>query len=218
MNALLESVVNEVLTMDWPAFLQGAGAIWMAVVATIALTTWSKQLRAEKQIGFIDELTNVVHEYILLMRTPVSQLEFAKIGIDAHRGISLEDPQHENSEVIAFIERKGVEHSKRIFESLAAVRPVLSKMQSLAVKGQVFGMQGYERCFNACEMLAWSFNQLEAFGAAIGNPYMNWDNELVQKAISSVHKIDPQEIRDNLSAQSIAVIAFSKDVYKRAIQ
>ena len=69
--------------VDISSLLQGIGAIWVAVVATAALSTWRKQLYAEKQLSFIDELTDTVHEFILLMASPTSHLRYAKIGIEA---------------------------------------------------------------------------------------------------------------------------------------
>jgi len=191
---------------------------WLAIVATMALNTWRKQLLVEKQLSFIDELTDTVHEFILLMAAPTSHLRYAKIGIDAHKGAALGFEQYENAEAIAFINKDGPGTSDRIMASLALVRPVLGKMQSLAVKGQVLSLQDYPKCQNACTMLAWSHGQLQAFCAIIGNPNLNWENPLIQKHLNNLSKIDADRINANLTEQSGEFIEFAKKVYENAIR
>jgi hypothetical protein len=200
------------------SLLQLIVGIWVAGVATVALSTWKKQLRAEKQLSFIDELTNTVHEYILLMVAPTSHLVYAKIGIEAHKGAAFGFEQYENAEAIAFINKDGPGTSDRIMADLALVRPVLGKMQSLAVKGQVLGLQDYPKCHNACTMLARSHDQLQAFCAIIRNPNLNWKNPLVQKNLNNLSEIDADRINANLNEQNWEFIKFAKKAYENAMR
>lgn len=198
--------------------LQIIVGIWVATVATLALSTWRKQLRAQKQLSFIDELTDTVHEFILLMAVPTSRLVYAKIGIEAHKGATVGFEQYENAEAIAFINKQGPSTSDRIMADLALVRPMLGKMQSLAVKGQVLGLQDYPKCQNACAMLAWSHGQLQAFCAIIGNPNLNWENAVVQKSLNTLSEINPDRINANLEEQNKVFIEFAKKAYENAIR
>lgn len=213
---LLSNLGRYLVQFDVSSFLQGVGAIWVAVVATLALRTWRKQLHAEKQLAFIDELTDTVHEFILLMAPPTSLLAFAKIGIDAHKGVAFGFEKYENAEAIAYITKNGRSTSERISEKLSAVKPVLGKMQALAVKGQVLGLPDYPRCQNACVMLAWTHDHIEAFSALIGDPNMNWDNPLVQKSLSNLPKFDPERVNNTLQEQNMEFIVFAKQAYEKA--
>jgi hypothetical protein len=204
--------------LDIGALFVAAGTFWLAWVATAALNTWRKQLHAEKQLTFIDELTDTVHEFILLMAAPVNLLANAKTGIEAHKEVLLlNTDKRENSGTIAYIEKYGRSTSDRILEKLAPVKQVLGKMQSLVVKGQVFGIIDYARCQNACTMLAWSHGQVEAFCWIIGNTHMNWDHPEVQQALNNLTKIDADSISANLQIQNRDYIQFAKKAYESVI-
>lgn len=205
--------------LDIGALFVAAGTFWLAWVATAALNTWRKQLHAEKQLTFIDELTDTVHEFILLMAAPVNLLANAKTGIEAHKEVLLLNTDtRENSGTIAYIEKYGRSTSDRILEKLAPVKPVLGRMQSLVVKGQVFRMLEYARCQNACKMLAWSHDQIEAFCWIIGNANMNWEHLDAQQSLSNLSKINAESIKENLQAQNKEFIEFAIEAYKNAIQ
>jgi hypothetical protein len=216
LSDFLTVVGSNLAQVDISSLLQGVGAIWVAIVATAALSTWRKQLHAEKQLTFIDELTDTVHEFILLMASPTSHLGFAKVGIEAHKGAAFGFEKYGNAEAIAYINKSGPNTSDRILKKLALVKPVLGKMQSLVVKGQVLGMPDYSRCQNACAMLAWSHDQIEAFCAIIGDPYLNWEHPDVQKSLSNLSKIDAERINANLQEQNKAFIVFAKKAYEKA--
>lgn len=113
--------------------------------------------------------------------------------------------------------KNGLDYSNLIFEQLKAARPTLSKLQSLSVKGQIFGFKDYQRCFIACEMLTWSFNQIEAFAAIPGDAQLNWENDEVQKMLDNLDKIDPEKIRINFKDQSKELVTFAKAAYESAL-
>ncbi len=204
--------------LDIGTLLVAAGTFWLAWVATAALNTWRKQLHAEKQLTFIDELTDTVHEFILLMAAPVNLLANAKIGIEAHIEVSHGSEKRDNAGTIAYIDKCGRSTSERILEKLALVKPVLGKMQSLVVKGQVFGIADYAQCQNACTMLALSHGQVEAFCWIIGNTNMNWDHPEVQQNLTDLSKINADSISANLQTQNKEYIKFAKNAYESAIK
>lgn len=197
--------------------MEGLVGIWVAVVATLALKTWRHQLKVEKQLAFIDEATSLVHQYIILLAPAISHLKIAKISIDAHRTNSPEFDHDDNAEAIAFISKRGQETSQNIFASLEPVAPILSKMQSLAVKGQVLNLPNYGKFLNACEMLVWSYNQLQAFGGIIHSPSLNWENPRVQEMLNSLPKFDANRISTNLEQQNKEIMEFAKEAYRRSI-
>lgn len=219
MLILLDGLVSWFASVDLPAAIQGGAAVWVAGVSTLALRTWRTQLRAQKYIEFTEAITNAAHEYILLMRDPVSHLEMARIAINSNQPFdTAESSMPQRQALVRFIEREGMERSQLIWASLAEVKPVLSRLQSLSIKGQALGIASYDRCMNACRMLEWSYNQIEAFCAVIRSPYMNWDHPEVQKNLNVVASIEPSALRSNLAAQNIEIIAFAQNVYKKAFR
>lgn len=175
-------------------------------------------MHAHKQLAFVDELTDTVHEFILLMSAPISQITFAKIGISSYTGNTNDYAKYENPEAIAYIENEGAETSKKILDQLNSVKPVLSKMQSLSTKGQILGIANYSKCMNACNMLQWSHNLVEVFGVIIGSQHMNWEHPEVQKHLLHLIKINPEEIRANLAEQNKEIISFAKGVYESSLK
>lgn len=204
--------------MDWLSIAQGVAGIWIAIIATIALSTWRRQIKAKKHIDFIDELTDTIHVFILSMSVPVSSLKFAKIGIDSYAGIHDEPEDIKNPEAIAFIKKQGKSTGKDIREHLDAARPILSKMKSLAAKGQVFGIENYSKCQNACRMLEWSYNQIEAFSSIIGDPHLNWKHPDVQQTLDNVLSIDPERIESNLAEQNSEFLLFARQAYYKILK
>jgi hypothetical protein len=205
-------------SMDWPAIGQTVAGIWMAIIATIALNKWRRQVKAKKHIDFIDELTDTIHAFILSMSAPVSFLKFAKIGIDAHAGIHDEPEDVRNPEAVAFIKKQGKSTREDIREHLEAVRPILSKMKSLVAKGQVFGIENYSKCQDACSMLEWSYNQIEAFSFIIGSPHLNWKHPDVQSLLDKLLSIDPGDIESNLLEQNSQFLIFARKAYDRILK
>ena len=212
----IRSLGSYVGQLDLSALLQGIGAIWVSVVATIALRAWRKQLHAERQLAFIDVLTDTIHEFILLMASPTSQLEWAQIGIEAHKGAAFGFEKYEHSAAIAYISKAGKETSARLFESLAKVKPVLGKMRALVVKGQVLGFPDYSHCQNACELLGWTHDHIEAFSSILDTRDLNWEHPFVQQSLDSLPKFDPERVRTTLQEQNAEFIRFARQAYKNA--
>ena len=120
--------------------------------------------------------------------------------------------------MIAFINKDGRGTSDRFVADLALVRPVFAKMQSLAVKGQVLGLQDYSECLHAYEVLALSYGQLQTFFTIIGNPNLDWENPQIQESLNNISKIDADRIETNLKDQNRKFLEFAKKAYEKAIR
>jgi len=148
------------------------------------------------------------------MSAPVSSLKFAKIGIVAYSGTHYAPEDIKNSEVVVFIKERGKDTRKYIQDQLETVRPIVSKMKSLVAKGQILGIKNYSKCQNACNMLEWSFNQIEAFSSIVGKASLNWEHPTVQETLDKVMSIDPEEIEKNLVEQNSQYLLFAKQAYE----
>jgi hypothetical protein len=199
------------------SFLQGIGAVLVPFIGWQALSTWQSQLRAQKQIEFLDALSDALHDLIIKLQDPIQVLSFAKIGIESYRSLPTFCVGIDHADAIQFIEAKGPEYAKRLWEMIGPAKPVVARVQTLANKGQVLGFKDYENCFSACTMLVWSYNQLDSFAALIADKSLNWAHPEVQKMLGNLEKIDVETIQKNLSEQNIALIEFCKTAYEKAL-
>jgi hypothetical protein len=190
-------------------------SVWLATVATIALTAWKRQSKAQKQIDFIDELTDSVHEFINSMVAPLEMLKYIKIGIKSYADTPSIDATIENSEAVAYIQKEGVEASEKLLEYLKLCVPSLTKIRSLSAKGQVFGLKNYAACQNACNMLTWQHDRLQPLCYLLGSPSLNWRNLEVQKLLSEVRQLDYEDIKKELEEQNVRFLTFVKENYKK---
>lgn len=192
--------------------------VGMVIIAGIALSTWRRQIKAHKHIEFLDELTDTIHTFILLMSGPITHVKFAKIGIDSHKGIHNEPDDIKNPEAVAFIKKQGKTTSNNIMKCLTNVTPIVSKMKSLVAKGQIFGIDNYSECHEACSMLEWSYNQIEVFSEMIRNPNLYWRNPEIQRTLEKILSVNPDEISSNLTQQNIKFLLFAKQAYAKIIK
>jgi hypothetical protein len=214
MNIFMQ-IVEAIKNVSWSTILPAIASIWVAITATRALRTWKYQTRAQKHMEFMDELTDTVHEYIQAMEAPIQILEFVKIDIQAHSETeSLQEKNIKNAGVITYIEKNGKADQIRLNEYLDKVRPIKSRMNSLAVKGQVLGFDNYKQCYDACTMLAWSHGQLEAFAVLIGSAHLNWQNQEIQQTLDKVMTVDAKTIKENLEKQNSVFLEFVKQIYQ----
>lgn len=200
--------------IDWAEIVKIIISVWVATVATLALSTWRRQSKAQRQTDLLDELTNSVHEFLDFMSTPTEMLHHIKIQIESHKAARGLRPDVPFPEAIAYIEKHGKEDSGRLLEYLNSSSPALTKIRSLSAKGQVLGFRKYEKCQRACQILAWQHDKLQAVSVIIGSTSMNWQNPQVQKSLSTLMQIDPDEINSQLQAQNIEFLEFVSDNYK----
>lgn len=166
-------------------------------------------------MDFIDEITNSVHEFINSMAAPTEMVRYIKIGFESHAGTPHLDPEIENSEAVAYIQKQGKEDSKRLLEYLISCGPSLTKIQSLSAKGQVLGLKNYNACQNACNMLKWQHDRIQALCYMIGRPSLYWINPEVQKTLSKVIQLDPEEIKKEIEEYNVIFLTFVKENYEK---
>ncbi len=219
MREIFHDIASNLSSFDWPTTLQGIGAIWVALVASIALGAWKKQLKATKSTEHIDLLSDTIYEFILLMNPPLSLLYFTKIDFVSYADSHLNIPKAEKqSGVLKYIERNGEESSKKLFERLSPAREVLGKMKALAIKSEVLNLPGYEKCQYSIMMLERSFNQVEKFASFLGSPHLNGENPIIQESLYFFKEIEPEIIVKDIETQHSAFISFAKGVYAKSIK
>lgn len=212
---ILDAIIQTMRGWNWAEIVKGGVSIWVAIVATLALKTWKRQSKAQKQTDFMDEITNSVHEFVMAMSAPTEMVKYIKIGIESHSRAPGLPSGIENPEAVAYIQKNGKEDSKMLIEYLNLCRPSLAKIRSLSAKGQVLGFKNYEQCQTACTMLAWQHERVQALCYIIGNPSLYWQNHEVQKLLSKGIQLDSEEIRRQLEEYNTMFLIFVKENYRR---
>ena len=203
-----------VLNWDWSGIIQSTASVVVASVAIYALTTWKQQQKAQKQTDLLDELTDTVHEYLQLMVQPIEMLKFMRISIDSQIDSRTNRDKIKNPKVEAYIESRGENDSKKLWEYIRKCNSSVAKIQSLVAKGQVYGLLNYYVCQNTCEMLLWQHKRLQVVASVIGSPTMNLENPLVQESIDNMLKVTPESIKDHMDEQYKKYIEFVGENYR----
>jgi hypothetical protein len=185
-----------------------------ALIAFMALRNWQRQDKAKREVEFLDALVDAVHTFVAAMHEPIALLEFAKIGMIGHT-LSENDDDITVEGAVAYIQKDGQRHAKRIMEAQAVARPSMIRLRSLAAKGQVFGFTGYAKCRNAVAMLTWQFDRIEAFTMVIGSPTWNWEHPKVLTNLETMIAMDPEDLSKGLGDNNVAVLEFASETYRR---
>jgi hypothetical protein len=208
------NIIEVLLNCDWFKISQSVVGICMAMIANNALGAWKKQSKAKILTDFLNEITETVHEYILLMATSQEFVRLVNIGIEAHSlPLPGEEESIQNPNFVRYIQRNGKDMSARILEHLNKCRPIAAKISSLLAKGQVLGLEKYEKCQNSCNILLWQFNCIEALAVTIGSTTLNWHNELIQKNLTKFSKISADDLKEKMQKSSIAFLIYIKERY-----
>ena len=215
---------NALASVNWPTVIQALAEIVRtlapvvtAFIAYKALRNWQRQDKAKREAEFLDSLVEAAHTLIAEMSKPVTLLEMAKIGMDSHTRPWDEGDEDEKAiaGAIAYIEKNGERDGKRLLDCLESVQPSVIKLRSVGAKGQVFGFKNYTACQKAVALLTWHFDRIEAFTGVIVSPSWNWQNPDVREHLANVMKIDPNEIRQSIQENNVALLAFVGETYAR---
>jgi hypothetical protein len=74
----MEQYIEIISSQNWSSIFQAIAAIWVAVIATYALGQWKKQIKLQKQVDFVDQLTDEIHEFMLTASPLVSSKNLQK--------------------------------------------------------------------------------------------------------------------------------------------
>lgn len=214
---MCDAFVWSFAAVRWPETISAFAAAVTAIIAFCALQTWKRQDKAKGKAQFLDALIEAAHTYIAEMPKPITLLEIAKIGMQAHEPTwdSTKQSDIAVQGAIAYIQKNGERDGKRLLAVLETVQPSVIKLRALAAKGQVFKLDDYAKCQNAVAMLTWHFDRIEAFMTVIGSPSWNWEHPDVLKNLKDVLAIDPDAIRKSLQENNIALLEFTGESYKR---
>jgi hypothetical protein len=199
---------------NWGEIFKVLLGIWGATVATLALQTWRRQSKAQKQTEFLDDLTESVLEFMQLLKGPIELVRFVKMDVDSFAGLPEIDKTLENPEAVAYIKERGKKDSERLREYLKPCAVPISKIHSLLFKGQVFGFKNYPECRKAYTMITWQYERIDALCYIIGSDLLNWKNPKVQEHLRNFLAIDPNVIENQIKEQTVKFLVFVEENYR----
>ncbi len=204
----------EILTkIEWLNLLQTIAVIFAAYIAYAALHTWRHQAKAQKQIDFLDQLTDSVHEYIQSLTQPVELVKFIHIGFESYKGLP-GNTDHQHSNIIAYITARGAEDSNKLWEPLNKTSHLVAKIQALVAKGQVYGFINFNKCQDSIKMLLWQHQRLQVVASIIGSTSLNWDHPDVIKSIENMLTVQPDDIENHLQQYNLDFLSFVQENYQ----
>jgi hypothetical protein len=208
---------DAITAVNWLEVIKALATVGTAVIAFLALKNWQRQDKAKRAAEFLDALIEATHTYIAGVSKPVMLLEMAQIGMTSHVPARESGDERDKAVkgTIAYIEKRGEQDAKRLLEVLEAVQPSTITLRALAAKGQVFKFEGYAKLQKAVALLTGQFDRIEAFVAVTGSRTLNWEHPSVLKLLNDIMAIDPDEIRETVKQNNVAVLEFTSETYKR---
>ena len=210
---LLKEIALSLLSWEWSKIIQSIASILMVWIAYKALTTWKKKSTADNKMSFIGELSDEVHNFIILISPAIEVYRFVKIGIESHSSQDQYNNIKNRPIYAAYIEKRGKEDGHLLFDKLKSCTSSVSKIKSLVTKGQIYNFIKYEDCQNACALLTWQYDRLQAVAGLISQQSWTWENTEVVETLNKVLSTEIEDIEQNIKQQNVKYIEFAKDNY-----
>jgi hypothetical protein len=177
--------------------IQTSLAITPIVIAFMSYRYWRKQEHIKRQIQHIEEMLDVVYEYVLLIQKPMGTLEFINAIFQ-----ELSQDTHAFSKE-RFAEKKKIinghrDLSESMLEQLNHMARTYFKLIYLSRKGQFLRFEKYEKYYNSCTKLSRLYKHMESAASFFLMPNLNYENEEVQKSLEQSLSIKSDELKKKL--------------------
>ncbi|WP_419833475.1 hypothetical protein [Endozoicomonas atrinae] len=215
MMEVLSRAMCEILSWNWHSFIQSATGLVTLILAYYALGSWKRQHKSQKVTELLDELTDSVHDFVQTIRVPVQCLQFIHIGIDSCQYDRELNTELKYPEAIRYIEKEGREAATELMASLKASESSVHRIRSLLVKGQIYNIENYEECMNACNHIVWQYDRLQVVYAVLRGQNMNWEHPKVIESVGNLLEITSDDINNYLKENQVAFLKFVKAAYSK---
>jgi hypothetical protein len=95
------------------------------------------------------------------------------------------------------------------------LRKIIGRIKSLYTKGQMYGIENYDKAKMSISVIEHVYGQMETFTYFVGNTSLNWEHPEVQKTLSGIAEMDVNLIETNLAEQSVEYLKFAKHMYEK---
>ena len=215
MTEILSKAMCEILSWSWHSIIQSATGLATLGLAWYALGSWKRQHKSQKVTELLDQLTDSVHDFVQSISIPIQRLQFIHIGIDSCQYDRELNTALKYPEAIRFIEKEGREAATELMASLKASESSVHRIRSLLVKGQIYNIENYEECRNACNYIVWQYDRLQVVYAVLSGQNMNWEHPKVIESIGNLLEITSDDINNYLEDNQVAFLKFVKAAYAK---
>ena len=180
-------------------------------------TRWRRQDKAKRQSEFLDDLIEATHTYVVEVEKPIEMMRLSRIGMDSHVQNWAEGSEEDKrvAGAIAYIQKRGEDHGKRLSAILMEAEPALVRLRTLSAKGQMFGFTDYKKCQDAITLMTWHVGRITSYLSIIQSPSWNWEHPEVRGLLVKVMAIDTDEMRTSIAQNNVALLTFAQETYQR---
>jgi hypothetical protein len=207
---MCKQILSVILDQDWLAIAKAVPPIWLAIIATLALTTWKRQLKAKQKTELLDKLTTAVYYFKNHLVHPTVWFEVIKIDFQKNF------PEYsKNQEQVAmnFISEKGKMYSNRLEESLKDCKEKRYEVENLIIQVEILNFIDHKNCSDACYQIIDQYSELATLAIDVGNI-----NCTPVKAVATLDKVltlNYEQIIDDLHKEHEKYLEFAIKNYKR---
>jgi hypothetical protein len=207
---MCEQILSVISYIDWSEFAKVVTSIWLAIIATLALTTWKRKLKTEQKTELLDKLTTAVYYFKNHLIHPA--VYFETIKTDFKKNF----PEYsKNQEQVAmnFISEKGEMYSKLLEESLKGCKEKRDEVENLIIQVQVLNFIDHKNCSDACYQVIHQYSEFATLALNVGN--INCTPIQAVATLDKIFALNPEKIRDDLHKEHVKYLEFVRKNYKR---
>lgn len=198
--------------------LTTAAGLIVAGSGIAAISVWKKQIRLDRNIKFIDELTDTLNEYVQSMGIIIDAYQYIFIGIRVYAKYSKDNNICDEKEKLyygftKYVKTRGQKERDQLNRYLFETKPIVSKLCSLSTKGQIYGFKNYTKCRFVLDRFIWIYNVSSSFSFNLGNTNAVWKNPEVKKLIMDLLDKDYEYLKNKLKNLHIEYLEYAREVY-----
>ena len=205
----------DIANWNWSGIIQSCAALGAFIIAWVALNSWQKQQNANHVTYFIDDLTNKVHELLQSISKPISRMEVMNIEISSYLTRSEEVGNSDYEAITKFLEEKGEDYGKNLFDDLKDSKKNIAELNSLIVKGQIFSIDDYSIIQNNCEGIINLIRGIEGIALLVSLTNLHWANSKVRERIMPLLNINIQNIQNEFERYQKDYLTKAKEIYTK---
>ncbi|MFA0192232.1 hypothetical protein [Vibrio lentus] len=203
-----------IIKWNWSGIIQAVSGVTTAVIACFALSSWKIQQKSAKVNALFDELISEVNEFIRHAAVPAQFVKLSHIQFESHKGYIDLDNSLPHPEVIYVIKEFGDGLSKQVIEALEPSGQNATRIKSLLIRLQLHQPLDFEDCINACNLIVWQHDRMQAFAMTLGSSNMKWENPIVIKSVENSLSITAENIEEHINKNYSDLLRYITKTYK----
>jgi hypothetical protein len=206
------------IVSSFGAMVGGVATVFAALFAWAALKSWKQQIHVQRQIKFLDDMSEAFNEYSNLIAAPIELIRYSKIAVEGYSFSDMDNTSFAESGLVKYIEKSGYDDADTINHHLSNCVGSLNKIRALTIKGNLMDFEAYQDCYSACDRISKTYPAVQAFSTIVGSKHLNWHNPKVEEQVRKVFSMDPEDLVRTVKNCNNEFIIFAKKKYKLALK